>query len=535
MKKPNIIIFNPDQMRADALGHLGNPAAITPNLDAFSQTDAVSFENAFCQNPVCVPSRCSFMTGLYPHTRGHRTMQHLMHEGESSLFMELKNAGWYVWMNRRNDFLATDDMDWVYQHCDTFFLGGNTTPPGAKNAAQFRQPNTPHYYSFYEGELGVDQTGKNETSDDEAVDEAIRFIRNRPKDQPFCIFLGLFYPHPPYRIEEPYFSAIDRAKLPRRAPKPEDMEDHPKMLQMLHETMGLDGLSEEQWDEIRACYLGMCMKVDESFGRLMNVLREEGLYDETDVYVFSDHGDFTGDYDLSCKAQNLFQDCLTRVPFLVKPHAGVPCDPGVSDAMTELVDFYATAADLAGIESDHDHFGKSLRPTLADRTVEHRQYVFAEGGRNPEELHHCSEAGGGEPDRRDRFWPRKTAQRDNVAHTKATMIRDKQYKYVLRKEEQDEFYDLAKDPFELNNVINDPQYSQEINRMKLAMLDWYQGTCDVVPWKIDVGMSRNVVLCFAENQLKEDEYEKFKYDLDLAAPGMAETIRVCEEYGVRII
>lgn len=66
-KCPYIIIFNPDEMRADTIAHLGNPAAITPCLDEFAHQDAVSFSRAYCQNPVCVPSRCSFFTGLYPH------------------------------------------------------------------------------------------------------------------------------------------------------------------------------------------------------------------------------------------------------------------------------------------------------------------------------------------------------------------------------------------------------------------------------------------------------------------------------------
>lgn len=65
--RPNVIIFNPDQMRCDALHHMGNQASVTPNLDAIVREDAVSFRNAFCQNTVCVPSRCSFLTGWYPH------------------------------------------------------------------------------------------------------------------------------------------------------------------------------------------------------------------------------------------------------------------------------------------------------------------------------------------------------------------------------------------------------------------------------------------------------------------------------------
>ena len=105
-RKPHIIIFNPDEMRWDTMGHMGNPAAATPFLDAFARTEAVSFRNAYCQNPVCVPSRCSFFTGLYPHTRGHRTMSYLLRPGEETLFSELKSAGYYVWMNDRNDLLA---------------------------------------------------------------------------------------------------------------------------------------------------------------------------------------------------------------------------------------------------------------------------------------------------------------------------------------------------------------------------------------------------------------------------------------------
>ena len=122
-RHPDIIIFNPDQMRADALRHLGNPASVTPNLDRFQQTDAVSFRNAFCQNPVCVPSRCSFATGLYPHVYGHRTMAHLLRSHESSIFSELKDAGYDVWMNARNDLIAGQIKGLCERHASEIFTG----------------------------------------------------------------------------------------------------------------------------------------------------------------------------------------------------------------------------------------------------------------------------------------------------------------------------------------------------------------------------------------------------------------------------
>jgi len=84
-KHPNLLIFVPDQWRGDVLGHMGNPGAVTPNLDRLVETEAVSFRNSFIQSPVCTPSRCSFMTGWYPHTRGHRTMHYMLQPDEPML------------------------------------------------------------------------------------------------------------------------------------------------------------------------------------------------------------------------------------------------------------------------------------------------------------------------------------------------------------------------------------------------------------------------------------------------------------------
>ena len=82
------------------------------------------------------------------------------------------------------------------------------------------------------------------------------------------------------------------------------------------------------------------------FGLVVQALQEAGIYDDTAIFFFSDHGDFTGDYGLVEKTQNTFEDCLTRVPFIVKPPASVPIQPGVSQALVELIDFPATVEEL---------------------------------------------------------------------------------------------------------------------------------------------------------------------------------------------
>lgn len=463
------------------MGHMGNPAAVTPFLDEFAAGEAVSFRQAFCQNPVCVPSRCSFFTGLYPHVQGHRTMSYLLHPGEKDLFSELRENGYYVWMNARNDLYAGQETGWAESHGDRIFFGGNV-PPAPEPEESDGMP-----YSHYGGKLPLDEQGRNYGSDDEAVDEAVRFVKARSwGEQPLCLFLGLMLPHVPYQVEEPYFSRIDRKKLLPRV-KAEECSGKSLMSGAIRKYQNMGGYTEGQWDELRAVYLGMCAKVDQLFERLCCGLKEAGIYDDCVIFFLSDHGDFAGDYGLTEKAQNSFEDCLTRVPLMIKPPVGEPADPGVTDALAELVDFYGTAVDYAGITPGRTHFGRSLRTVVEDRSRSVRDYVTCEGGRLPEEKH-CDEyhsAGPAGPSSRFVYWPKMKAQSEDDAHAKGAMLRNKRYKYISRVTGEDEFYDLLTDPQEKHNRIHDPKCQSEIARMQVEQLRWYQRTCDVVPYEYD--------------------------------------------------
>ena len=486
--RPNIIIFNPDEMRWDTMGHMGNPAAVTPCLDALARTEAVSFSNAFCQNPVCVPSRCSLFTGLYPHVRGHRTMSHLLRPGETTLFRELKEAGYHVWMNDRNDLCAGQYPGWVESHADEiFYPNGSVRAPGPVDPGRRGEQGGSYFYSHFEGQLKLDGNGRNYTHDDQTVDAAIaRAQQWKEGDKPLCMFLGLLYPHTPYHVEEPYFSAIDRAKLPGRI-RMEDCRGKSSMLHAIGSYNQMGALTEEEWDEIRAVYLGMCMKIDAQFGRLCEGLKAAGIYDDSAIFFFSDHGDFAGDYGLVEKAQSSFEDCLTRVPLLVKPPKGYDLIPGVREGICELVDFYATAMEMAGVIPSHTHFGRSLVPMLADQKAEIRDFACCEGGRLPQEWH-CDEyhqANGRTSQPRDVYWPKKMAQKDDHTHAKATMIRNKRFKYISRITGEDELYDLETDPHETKNRIEDPALEPEKVKLQVSMLKWLQQTSDVVPFDFD--------------------------------------------------
>jgi arylsulfatase A-like enzyme len=474
-KRPHFVFFVPDQFRGDALGHRDNPAARTPHLDALVNTGAVSFDAAFCQNPVCTPSRCSFSTGWYPHTRGHRSINYLLQPGEDCLLHYLRQAGWHVWWGGKNDL--TLDVDGA---CDVRYRA-QPARTGLHGDLSWRSSGED--YSFYAGRLG-DQSSSGVYLDEDwcNVLEAARVIREYDGDKPLCVFLPLSYPHPPYGVEEPYYSQVDREEVPPRIHEEELRGERPRLASILRERHGLTGRDETFWRELRGTYYGMCSRVDAQLGCVVEALKESDRFDDTALFFFSDHGDYTGDYGLVEKAQNLFEDCLTNVPLVIKPPRDQECRPGRRSALVELVDIPATVYDLAGIRPQYTHFGRALTG-LFTRDGEHRPAVFCEGGRMRDELH-CAEGEGNA--RGNLYWPRLSAQVECwPAHGKAIMCRTKDCKYVYRLFEADEFYDLKLDPGETCNRIHEDACQGRIQACRDAVLRFISETSDIVPVVLD--------------------------------------------------
>ena len=484
-KRPHILIFNPDQWRSDVMGHFGNPAAVTPNLDAMVETEAVSFSQAFIQNPVCTPSRCSFMTGWYPHVRGHRTMFHMLQPDEPMLLRDLKNMGYFVWWGGKNDLVPAQNG--YSDYCDIKYQ-----TPVDSSRLKFRNlhgwdewrgpPDGDKYYSFLYGKIETPKGQPYPFDDDWAMIEGvIDFIRKAPSDKPLCIYLPLNYPHPPFAVEDPWYSLIERSKIPPRIPPPETWDDFPSILGSISDRQHLQSWDEARWRELIATYYGMCARVDAQFGLVMDALREAGFYEDTAIFFFSDHGEFAGNYGLVEKTQNTFQDCLTRVPFIIKPPKGILIKPGIRDALVELVDLRATVEALSGSKPGYTHFGRSLLPLIAGETDEHRDAVFCEGGRIHGETHCMELESSSHQNPRGLYWPRVGLQSsEGPEHTKAVMCRTKTHKYVRRLYEKDELYNLAADPQELRNQIDNPAYAEVLAVMKERLLTFYLETGDVV-------------------------------------------------------
>jgi arylsulfatase A-like enzyme len=492
-ERPNLVIFNPDQWRGDVLGHLGNPGAVTPNLDRLVESEAVSFRNTFCQSTVCTPSRCSFMTGWYPHVRGHRTMHYMLRPDEPNLLKLLKDAGYFVWWGGKNDLVPSELGFDAY--CNF-----KNPPPDPAITSSWRdlhsrddwrgKPDKDGFFSFYFGKIDKQEKFLGESTrvldgDWHNILSAISFLKTSTQDRPFCIYLPLGFPHPPYAVEDPWYSQIQRGKVPDRTPTIRNWSQKPSILKGIFESQHIEKWTEDRWRELRATYYGMCARVDYQLGMLLEALKTTGQYDHTAVFFFADHGDFTGDYGLVEKNQNTFEDCLTHIPLIIKPPKNIPIKPGVRDALVELVDFPATVYDLIGLEPGYTHFGSSLLPLVAGSGHEHREAVFCEGGR----LHGEIQAMEPMPEERVEDWlyyPRVHLQHsEGPEHTKAVMCRTKKYKYVYRLYEMHELYDLEFDMREMENRISDPDLVDVKTEMQEKILRFLIETADVVPYKLD--------------------------------------------------
>lgn len=462
----------PETVRADAIFGAPERTAKTPVMKQLAK-EGVSFTNCFSQSPFCTPSRCSMFTGLYPHTLGHRSLLHLLHNRERNLFQDLKEAGYTTICFGKNDLLAQDAIAASFDSVD---LRVKPEPVRSRYSQAPWGKNHKYFRAFYIGSRGKESCHDGDWA---CIESALRFLDEDHK-KPFCLFLPLSFVHPPYQVEEPYFSLHDRAKIP--PPIPAKLDGKRKGLQMVYRTQRLDELTEDDLREIKATYYGMVSRVDYQLGLLIEKLRECGLYDNTAVFAFSDHGDYAGDYGLVEKWNFGFEDAMLHTPLIMRIPDYAPVDD--RGCLVEMVDLYPTVLDLAGIDARHYHFGRSLLPLLKGGVEDrHRDAVFAEVGWAIDEKQ-CftplSIVKGGYYEKRGRM----TLKNPEIC-ARAAMVRTNEYKYVYCPGDRDELYNLENDPSEIKNIADESEMKSVKAELKEKLLEWLLRTSDTVPLEHD--------------------------------------------------
>jgi choline-sulfatase len=378
IRDPNILFVFTDQQRADSLGAV-NGWARTPHLDALAD-EGVLFTSCFANAPVCIPSRFSLMSGLYPHNLGVQTNRTITYPTRLETWVEvLRRSGYRTSLFgklhlhptqgdlRKRERLVRrfgfDDVDEVagpraLQACSTA-LTDQWERDGVRDAYRRdvaeRYANTPWvvrpspvgldlYYDTYVGR------------------SAAAYLRSYDRPEPWFCYVGFPGPHEPWDTPEPWASAYEPRTMPapRAAPRSSGDRSVGALDRRLHDR---PDISPGEIAALRADYAGGVSLIDDVIGEVLQVVRDRGEWDRTIVVFTSDHGEMNGDAGLLYK--EVFLDGAVRVPLIIRDPTG--CAGGEVADPVELIDVGATILDLAGRSDDATfRMGRSMAGVVRD-------------------------------------------------------------------------------------------------------------------------------------------------------------------------
>lgn len=468
-KLKNVIIITADEMRGDAPGFTGNPDCKTPNLDDFAEKNIV-FSNHFAAMGKCVPSRISMMTGRYPHTDGFRNIHEHLDSKKGNLLRTLKKKNYetavfglnHVWKDFFGNNKKSDGCVDFHSFTEGYFDSINEKECSVKqpDGNSCKPLNLPYGYE-YGGRIEKPLSGHDDAN---RAEQAVHYLRNiRDKSRPFYMQLNFSAPHPPYKVEEPYFSMYNREKI---TPWPHELpENAPEHLRRMREIRTGLNEPEENFLELQAVYYAMITKVDSLIGKVLDTVNDEGLLENSIVVFAADHGDFAGQYGLSEKWDTAMNDCILKVPFILH-------DPDLNKAkkiksLSEHTDFTPTILDLLDAEADWNMHGESLIPIIQNKKV--KNAVFAEGGHEKtmiKRFNHYS-ATKTKPSGKQDIYQKYP---ETMSRTKA--VRTDEWKLVIRLKGKNELYNIKKDPYELKNLYGQKKYNDILMKLMQLMIEW---------------------------------------------------------------
>ncbi len=457
-RRPNILFIMSDDHAAHAMSCYGSRVNQTPNIDRIAK-EGVRFENCFCTNAICAPSRAVILTGKYNHLSGVRTLtEHF--DSRQQTFPKLL---------QQNGYQTAIVGKWHLGH------GGNSDPSG------FDYWNVLVGQGFYFDpkmvEMGEEKVFPGYASD-VITDLSLDWLAQRDKDRPFMLMCHHKAPHRPWQPDELHAHMYEDVDLPEPGTLFDDYatraeaarEAKMRMEHLNAKDLKVDvpqGMTKEEetsWRYQRYIkdYLRCVASVDDNVGRLLDYLDAEGLTEDTIVIYTSDQGFFLGDHGWFDK-RFMYEESL-RMPFVVRYPREMEAG-GVNRDMLLNLDFAPTFLDYAGVEAPSDMQGASLRPVFAGKTPDDwRTSMYY------------------------RYWMHCDNDHNIYSHYGIRTERHKLIYYYgealgapgardLPKAPEWELFDLEADPYELNNVYASPDHQDEVRALteELAQLQAHFG------------------------------------------------------------
>src|SRR6478736_10080894 len=466
LRKPNLILFLPDQQRADTLACYAGVKVHAPNLNKLA-AESVIFERTYVTHPVCTPSRSSLMTGTWPHINGC-TRNSVPLDRRFRVFPELMQ-----------------DQDYRTAYIGKWHLGEDG--PAGRGFEHYISTDGHGDYSDFLISKGVAPDKSNGRFSEVAISNlpielsrpkflekhACDFIKKHQR-HPFILVVAFVEPHSPYNGPLNDVNPLDEVELDRTATLPE-RENIPLRYRLMREWQEAEalldrerlpiqlffGITPDEYRSIKQRYLGLVTLVDQSIGAILGCLERFGLRDDTIVVHTSDHGDSLGAHHLFGK-ETMFEEA-TRVPWLIR----LPDQTGpkmISNPVSHI-DFVPTLLDLLGRSNHPQCAGKSLLPLINDATALPNN-VFLEWAPNRTKVKKGS-----------RLARRRMIKRAVEESTRA-LISPEGWKLCLRDKDLNELYNLRDGPLETRNLYADGQYAPVILRLTDAIHRWQESNHD---------------------------------------------------------
>jgi arylsulfatase A-like enzyme len=430
-QRPNVLYIMSDDHAAHAVSAYGSKLMQTPNIDRIAR-EGIRFDNAFVTNALCGPSRACLLTGKYNHLNGFMdNAATTKFDGSQQTFIKLlKPAG--------------------YQ---TAVLGKwhlNSDPTGFDHWSIM--PGQGRYFDPIFMTNGKREVIKGYVTD-VITDKAIDWMKNRKKDQPFCLLYHHKAPHRAWEPDEKHAKLFDDKEMPLpetfwdnyenrgTAAKDQDMSVAKTLTKTdlkVDPPAGLEGKALVEWNYQRYIkdYCRVIASMDENIGRVLDFLDKEGLADNTIVIYTADNGFFLGDHGWFDK-RFMYEQSL-RVPLVVRYPGHIKAG-SVSKEIVLNIDHAETFLDYAGLPIPADMQGRSYRPILEGKTpADWRKVAYYHYYEFPQPHHVHPHYG----------------------------VRSDRYKLMYFTDLNEwEMYDLEKDPNELKNVYLAPEYSEAREQM----------------------------------------------------------------------
>lgn len=434
----NIIFYFSDQQRWDTIGCYGQPLPITPNLDALA-AEGVRFANAFSPQPVCGPCRALFQTGRYPTETGCFRNNIMLPSNIKTLGMYMEEAGYetaYIgkWhLASDGELEKKPTIDHTITAVPLELRGGYTGYWRAADVLEF----TSHGYDGYvfdENNNRIDFKGYRA---DCINDMALEFFDTYTGEKPFFMTISQIEPH--HQNDRKHYEGPVGSK-----------EKYANFV-LPHDLEVLGGNAAEEYPD----YLGQCASLDENLGRLIAKLKEKGLYENTIIIYASDHGshfltrnrdDHLCGYDDYKRSGH---DAALHVPLII---AGGPYTGGkVVEDLVSTESLPKTFLAMAGVDVGDKMIGENLLDVVQGRTEGRANQVFAQ----------ISESRVGRCIRTPQYLYAVYAPGVNGGAAAASDTYADDY-----------LYDMAVDPFQLNNIVTDPAYAEIKAQLRTDLINW---------------------------------------------------------------